>query len=332
VADRALITGGAGFVGLHLTRSLLEDGWDVVIVDDLSRTGNDPALTALLPHVEVLEHDLVRPLPAARLGSGYRTVYHLAAMVGVARVAADPARVLRVNLLSTTNVLDWCARVAPEAVFLSSTSEIGDGAVATGLAALPVPESAPAVFPAPFLPRTGYAVSKLASELLLVHSAAGPGAGGFKARVARYHNVYGPRMGHHHVIPELIDRICAGQDPLVVYGAEQHRSFCHVRDAVRATRLLTEHAADDPIVANIGNDADEVMIGDLARLLLDRLGVDVAVDEVPAPAGSPDRRLPDLSVVRDRTGYEPRVPLAEGLDECIAWYAPTAATPEGVGS
>jgi UDP-glucuronate decarboxylase len=322
VADRALVTGGAGFVGLHLTRSLLDDGWDVVIVDDLSRTGNDPALRELLPHVEVLEHDLVRPLPAARLGTGYRTVYHLAAMVGVARVAAEPARVLQVNLLSTANVLDWCARVAPEAVFLSSTSEIGDGAVATGLASLPVPESAPAVFPAPFLPRTGYAVSKLASELLLVHSTSG-----FRARVARYHNVYGPRMGHHHVVPELIDRIAAGQDPLVVYGARQFRAFCHIRDAVRATRLLAEHPSADPIVANVGNDAEEVMIGDLARMLLSRLGRSVEIDEVAAPAGSPERRWPDLTVLRTRTGYEPTVPLGEGLDDCVAWYAPAGVAP-----
>jgi UDP-glucose 4-epimerase/UDP-glucuronate decarboxylase len=245
-------------------------------------------------------------------------------MVGVARVAADPARVLRVNLLSTTNVLDACGRLGPEAVFLSSTSEIGDGAVATGLSPLPVPESAPAVFPAPLLPRTGYAVSKLASELLLVHTAA---AAGFRARIARYHNVYGPRMGHHHVIPELADRICAGQDPLVVYGADQRRAFCHVRDAVRATRLLAEHPAGEPVVANVGNDAEEVLIGDLARLLLDRLGAGAAfdLDEVAAPAGSPDRRLPDLTVLRDLTGYEPLVPLAEGLDDTLAWYAPALA-------
>jgi UDP-glucose 4-epimerase/UDP-glucuronate decarboxylase len=186
-----------------------------------------------------------------------------------------------------------------------------------------VPESAPAVFPAPLLPRTGYAVSKLASELLVVHSAS---AGGFRARVARYHNVYGSRMGHHHVIPELVGRIVDGQDPLVVYGARQHRAFCHVRDAVRATRLLAEHPGEAPIVANVGNDAEEVMIGDLARMLLARLGVDVPVDEVPPPAGSPERRWPDLTVLRRTTGYEPTVPLAEGLDDCIAWYAPAPAS------
>jgi UDP-glucuronate decarboxylase len=319
VAERALVTGGAGFVGLHLCRSLLQDGWDVVVVDDLSRTGHDPALDEIRGHVQVVQHDLVEPLPDAVLGTGYRAVYHLAAMVGVARVAKEPARVLRVNLLSTINVLDWCARVGPEVVFLSSTSEIGDGAVATGLAQLPVTESAPAVFSEPFLPRTGYAVSKLACELLLVHNAP---AAGVRARVARYHNVYGPRMGHHHVIPELIGRIRDGQDPLVVYGAKQRRAFCHVSDAVRATRLLAEHPTDEPIVANVGND-HETVIGDLARLLIARLGAGASIAEEPAPPGSPDRRRPDLAVVRALTGYEPTMPLAQGLDDCIAWYAGT---------
>jgi UDP-glucose 4-epimerase/UDP-glucuronate decarboxylase len=322
VADRALVTGGAGFVGLHLTRSLLDDGWDVVIVDDLSRTGPDPSLDELQPHVQVVEHDLVAPLPDAVLGTGYRAVYHLAAMVGVARVAASPARVLRVNLLSTVNVLDWCGRVGPEVVFLSSTSEIGDGAVATGLASLPVPEAAPAVFAEPFLPRTSYAVSKLACELLLAHAAP---AAGFRARIARYHNVYGPRMGHHHVIPELIGRIVAGQDPLEVYGAHQRRAFCHIGDAVRASRLLAEHPGDEPVVANVGNDREEAVIGDLARQLIARLGAGLAIAERPAPAGSPDRRRPDITLLRSLTNFEPTIPLSTGLDDCLTWYTPQEA-------
>lgn len=321
MGDRALITGGAGFVGLHLARSLLADGWEVVVVDDLSRTGPDPALDALAGDVRFVRHDLTAPLPDDLAGAGgagaVRAVYHLAAMVGVARVAAEPARVLRVNLLTTLNVVDWCRRQGPEALFLSSTSEVGDGAVATGLAGVPVPESAPATFPAPFLPRTAYAVSKLASELLVTHAAA---EAGFRARVGRYHNVYGPRMGHHHVIPELVGRILDGESPLVVYGTRQSRAFCHVRDAVRATRLLTEHPAAEPLVANVGNDAEEVAIGDLAHRLLDRLGAPGDITPLPAPAGSPDRRWPDLTVLRERTGYAPEVGLDEGLDDTIAWY------------
>lgn len=320
MADRALVTGGAGFVGMHLCRALLHDGWDVVVVDDLSRSGRDAPLVELGEHVRLVEHDLTEPLSdLAGLGTDYRAVYHLAAMVGVARVAAEPARVLRTNLQGTATVVDWCARIGPEALLFSSTSEIGDGAAQVGLVELPVPESAPAVFADVLLPRTAYAVSKLAGELLVAHGCTDAGV---RARIARFHNVYGPRMGHHHVIPELIGRIVAGQDPLEVYGAEQHRAFCHVDDAVRAVRSLADHPTDDVVLANVGNDSEETLIGDLAHLLLDRLGVDVPVVARPAPAGSPARRLPDLGVLRRLTGYEPAVPLAQGLDDCVAWYAP----------
>lgn len=319
VGDRALVTGGAGFIGYHLACRLLEDGWEVVLVDDLSRGRLDPAVRALLDDVRFIEADLRRPLPVDQLGTGFRVVFHLAAIVGVARTVGDPARTLRTNLSVTLNVLDWCAAAGPEVVFLSSTSEVGDGAVSTGLSELPVAESVPAVFCKPFRPRSAYAVSKLASELLVAHCAAGAG---YRARIARYHNVYGPRMGHDHVIPELINRIVAGQDPLVVYGATQTRAFCHVTDAVEATLRLAVHPASEPLVVNVGNDHEETRILELARQLADLL--DVAVDMEPrvAPAGSPDRRLPDLTALRELTGCEPDVALADGLPGCIRWYAP----------
>jgi UDP-glucose 4-epimerase/UDP-glucuronate decarboxylase len=328
VAERALVTGGAGFVGLHLCRALLRDGWEVVVVDDLSRSGRDTPLVDLLGHVRLIEHDLSEPLSdVAGLGTDYRAVYHLAAMVGVARVAAEPARVLRTNLQGTANVAEWCARVGPETLLFSSTSEIGDGAVQVGLVDLPAPETAPAVFAAPLLPRTAYAVSKLAGELLVTHTCH---PAGIRVRIARFHNVYGPRMGHHHVIPELIGRITAGQDPLEVFGAEQRRAFCHVDDAVRAVRSLVDHPTAEVVLANVGNDTEETVIGELAGMLLDRLGVAVPVAPLPPPAGSPARRLPDLGVLRRLTGYEPTVPLARGLDDCVSWHLGQLA-PRGVG-
>jgi UDP-glucose 4-epimerase/UDP-glucuronate decarboxylase len=319
VADQALITGGAGFLGYHLARRLLDDGWTVVLVDDLSRGRMDAELLALLDDVRFVERDLRIPLAATELGTGYRAVFHLAGIVGVARTTSDPAAVLRTNLLTTMNVVDWCTAIAPEAVFLASTSEVGDGVVASGLSGLPVAESAPAVFCEPLRPRSAYGISKLACELLVAH---GSGRGGYRARVARYHNVYGPRMGHSHVIPELIGRIASGQDPLVVYGASQSRAFCHVRDAVEATVRLVEYADPGSVLANVGNDLEELTIKKLAEQLLDLSGVSVGIDAQPAPDGSPERRLPDLSVLRRLTAYEPKVPLADGLKECVGWYVP----------
>jgi UDP-glucuronate decarboxylase len=318
VADRILVTGGAGFVGYHLARALVERGHRVTLVDDLSRGRVDDDLRSLLGDVELVQHDLTRPLPDLPLGGGWRYVYHLAAVVGVQRANSQPARVLRTNLLSTVNVLDWCARVAPEAVFLSSTSEIGDGGARLGLTGFPVPESAPFALPEPHAPRTSYSVSKLASELLMVHTGADAG---FKVRIARYHNVYGPRMGHSHVIPQFVDRLLDGVVPFPLYGAHQTRAFCHVRDAVDATIRLTELPHAEPLLANVGNDREELPIIDLARKLFALVGVNPPIEIHDPPAGSPDRRLPDLTRLRALTGYEPAVPLADGLADTYEWYA-----------
>jgi UDP-glucose 4-epimerase/UDP-glucuronate decarboxylase len=318
VADRVLVTGGAGFVGYHLASALVERGYRVTLVDDLSRGRVDADLRALLDHVELVQHDLTEPLPGVALGNGWRYVYHLAAVVGVQRANGQPARVLRTNLLSTVNVLDWCARVTPEAVFLSSTSEIGDGAARLGLTGYPVPESAAFALPEPHAPRTSYSVSKLAGELLTMHMAE---ASGFRARIARYHNVYGPRMGHSHVIPQFIDRVLDGVTPFPLYGAHQTRAFCHVRDAVDATIRLTELPGDEPVLANVGNDREELPIIDLARTLFELVGVSPPLEIHDPPAGSPDRRLPDLTRLRALTGYEPSVPLSEGLADTYEWYA-----------
>jgi UDP-glucose 4-epimerase/UDP-glucuronate decarboxylase len=161
-------------------------------------------------------------------------------------------------------------------------------------------------------------VSKLASELLFVHTA---DANGFRARIARYHNVYGPRMGHSHVIPQFIDRVLDGVTPFPLYGAHQTRAFCHVRDAVDATIRLTELATPGPVLANVGNDREELPIIDLARKLFAHVGVNPPIEIHDPPAGSPDRRLPDLTRLRALTGYEPTVSLADGLADTYEWYA-----------
>jgi UDP-glucuronate decarboxylase len=320
VADRALITGGAGFIGYHLARRLLSDGWDVVLVDDLSRGKLDAGLQCLLDDARFVQHDLRAPLSGASLGEGYRAVFHLAGVVGVARTQRDPGSVLRTNIVVTMNVLEWCSAFVPEVVFFSSTSEVADGAVTSGMSTVPVAESVPAVFCEPGNPRTAYGVSKLCCELLVRHQAA---QAGFRARIGRYFNVYGPRMGHSHVVPELIGRITGGQNPLVVYGADQSRAFCHVTDAVEGTVRFVGSPGAEAVVANIGNDEEETTIANLAHQLAELAGVEVDIEPGPAPPGSPERRLPDLSMLKRLTGYAPTVTLVDGLRDCLSWYAPT---------
>jgi UDP-glucose 4-epimerase/UDP-glucuronate decarboxylase len=317
VADRVLVTGGAGFIGLRLVRALLERGDAVTLIDDFSRGRRDPELNRLLGDVELIEHDLTRPLPSERLGGGFRSVFHLVAVVGTRASAERPHDVLRINLGSALNVLDWVAANRPERLFLSSTSEVTDGAVRVGLAAVPVGDDAPLVVPDIWQSRASYAVSKIASESLFLNLGR---QSDVPVRIARYFNVYGPRMGHDHVIPQLIDRILDRRDPFAVYGAYQARSFCYVDDAVRATLELVELPDREPIIASVGNDVEEIEIVDLVSRLFALAGYSAELQIHEPPAGSPDRRRPDLSRVRQLIGFEPQVPLDEGLRRTYEWY------------
>jgi UDP-glucose 4-epimerase/UDP-glucuronate decarboxylase len=267
----------------------------------------------------VVSGDLTAPATWAALPHGWDQIYLLAAVVGVRNVETDPARVVRVNTLAALHLLDW---VAPgETVFFASTSEVYAGAVDLGIGAVPTPESVPAVISDVTAPRFAYAASKLLGEAAFVH---GSRAGGWNAVIGRFHNVYGPRMGTDHVIPEMSLRAVRGEDPFRVWGFDQYRAFCYIDDAVEAMlRLMATPRAAGQIV-HIGNDADETNIGDLAKLVLRVAGVSPVIEPLAAPAGSVARRCPDLGRLRSLTGYEPAVPLDEGVRRTFGWYRETA--------
>ncbi|MEZ7126674.1 NAD-dependent epimerase/dehydratase family protein [Nonomuraea sp. AD125B] len=309
---KVLLLGGAGFIGLHLARRLRTDGHAVTVIDDFSRGRRDDELTAL--DVEVRSADLTDPASYAAIEPGWDQIYMLAAVVGVRNVEKDPARVIRVNTLAMMHLLDWLR--PGDKLFFASTSEAYAGGVTTGLVPVPTAEDVPLVIEDVASPRYTYAISKMLGEAAVLHTAR---AKGFEAVIGRFHNVYGPRMGADHVIPELSLRAMRGEDPFRLYGADQSRAFCYVDDAVEAmVRLMAEPRAMGRIV-HIGNDA-ETNIGDLAKLVLRIAEVSPAIDDVPAPAGSVARRCPDLTLLRELTGYEPRVALEEGVRRTFAWY------------
>jgi UDP-glucuronate decarboxylase len=315
---RVLVLGGAGFIGHHLATRLADEGHTLTLVDDLSRGRVDPALVALRarPGVQFLEADLTVPSALDGLAREWDKVFMLAAVVGVRNVERDPARVIRTNTLALQHLLDWLP-AAGETLVFASTSEVYAGSVALGLAAVPTDEEVPLTIPDAGAPRTAYALSKILGEAAVSHAGR---ARGLRWVTVRYHNVYGPRMGTDHVIPELVLRALRREDPFRVYGARQRRAFCHVADAVEATLRLA--AAEDARgrVVNVGNDAEETVIEDLAALVLRQAGYRPAVEHVPAPAGSPERRCPDLGRLRALTGFAPKVPLEAGVTETFDWY------------
>ena len=315
---RVLVLGAAGFIGAHLAARLADDGHTLTLVDDLSRGPADATLAALRarPGVRFVEADLTAAGALDGLPRQWDQVYMLAAIVGVRNVERDPARVLRTNTLALLHALDWLPGKG-ETLFFASTSETYAGSVTRGLAAVPTAEDVPLLIEDVAAPRAAYAISKLAGEAAVLHAAR---ARGLRCVIGRFHNVYGPRMGADHVIPELSLRAIRREDPFRVYGAGQRRAFCHVADTVEAMlRLMSTEGALGRIV-NIGNDSEETLVEDLLALILRCAGHRPVVERVPAPAGSVDRRCPDLSRLRALTGFTPKVSLESGVAETFAWY------------
>lgn len=325
---RILVLGGAGFIGGHLAARLAAEGHALTLVDDLSRGRRDAAIESLAarPNVRFVETDLTRAGALDALPRDWDQVYMLAAVVGVRNVETDPARVVRVNTLALLHLLDWMPGRG-EVLFFASTSETYAGGVAAGHVPVPTPEAVPLGVPDVAAPRFAYAASKILGEAAVIHTAR---ARGLRAVIGRFHNVYGPRMGADHVIPELSLRALRREDPFRLFGAEQRRAFCHVADALEAmTRLLAAEAAWGQVV-NIGNDAEETQIGELADLILRTARFAPRVENRPAPPGSVARRCPDIGRLRALTGFAPKVSLEAGVAETFAWYREWSAH-EGAG-
>ncbi|MFJ8958925.1 NAD-dependent epimerase/dehydratase family protein [Lentzea sp. NPDC102401] len=310
---KCLVLGGAGFIGLHLSRRLLEDGHEVTVVDDFSRGRDDPELTAL--DVSVISADLTDPAAFESLPGDCDHVYLLAAVVGVRNVERDPSRVIRINTLVVLNTLDW---ITPgRRLFFASTSETYAGGVSAGLVPVPTPETVPLVVEDVAAPRFAYGISKMLGEAAVVHAGR---AKNVPVVVGRFHNVYGPRMGADHVIPELCLRALRREDPFLVYGTDQFRAFCHVDDAVDAVvRLMGTDAAIGGIV-HIGDDTAQTNIGELAELVLKIAGHSPTIQCAAAPPGSVTRRCPDLTLLRALTGHSLSVSLDDGLRRTFTWY------------
>jgi nucleoside-diphosphate-sugar epimerase len=317
--SRALIAGGSGFIGSHLARHLLDEGWEVDLADDLSRGRLDADLEELLrrPGAQLLERDLVDAASlAGEPDDAYEVVYNLAAIVGVANVVRAPYRVLEDNVLIALNLLRFAAgqRGLRRFVF-ASTSEVYAGTQQQFGVEVPTPEAVPVALPALDSPRASYLLSKAYGEALSHQS-------GLPFTVVRPHNVYGPRMGLSHVIPELLQRSHDAPDggELEVFSPDHRRTFCFVDDAVEI--LARAAAAPDCAgeVLNLGREAPEVSIRELAAIVIGTVGKRLTIVPGPDTAGSPPRRAPDMSKTARLTGYEARVGLEDGVERTYAWY------------
>ena len=316
---KALITGGAGFIGGHLASRLVEDGWKICIVDNFSRGRRDSFFKNLLDRSEdvlLVEGDLAEPKIFEDLGADFTHVFHMAAMLGVQNVIDEPYRTLTLNSGLLSNAINFSKiQKNLERFVFCSTSEVYARSFDTIGLQLPTSEAQLIVWPDSAQPRSAYAISKLHGEALVAHS-------GLPYSIIRPHNVYGPRMGLSHVIPQLAQKVFAAQagSEVDVFSAEHTRTFCFIDDAVEMLRLVAVSSAASGSTVNLGCQAPEVTMASLAALIIKKSGKDLRIKHGPVTQGSPPRRCPDMSLMKQLTGYHARVSLEDGVGRTLRWY------------
>jgi UDP-glucose 4-epimerase len=317
---KALITGGAGFVGSHLAEALLGRGDEVYVLDDLS-TGS----------IENIEHlkaspgfhyaiESIRNEPiTAELVDRVDVVFHLAAAVGVRLIVESPVNTIETNVHGTESILK-IANKKKKKVLIASTSEVyGKSNV------VPFREDADLVLGPTHKGRWSYACSKAIDEFLAL---AYHKEKGLPVVIVRLFNTVGPRQTGRYgmVIPSLIKQALLGH-PLTVYGdGRQSRCFTDVSDVVGVLLRLVDHPDAVGQVYNVGNDREEVTIHELAERVRARTGSKSDIVMVPYDQAYEEgfedmrRRVPDLTKVHALVGYEPKVHLDEILDRVIAYF------------
>ena len=314
---RALLTGGAGFVGSHLAEALLDRGYHVQVIDDLS-TGSIDNIQRLKEHprFEYVIDTVMNERLTAELIDRADVVFHLAAAVGVKLIVEAPVRTIETNVHGTEVVLTHAAKKG-KLVVIFSTSEVYGKSVA-----VPFREDADLVMGPTHKHRWAYACSKAIDEFLALAY--------FKERrlpviVVRLFNTVGPRQTGRYgmVIPNFVRQALTGA-PITVYGdGHQRRAFGYVGDVVGALIKLVEEPRAVGQVFNIGN-VNDISILDLARRVKALTGSRSEIVFVPYDqayeAGFEDmpRRVPDLTKIRNLVGYQPTVDLDEILTRVIA--------------
>jgi UDP-glucose 4-epimerase len=317
---KALITGGAGFLGSHLAEALLSRGDEVCVLDNLS-TGsieNIEPLKAARRFRYTIDSVMNEPV-TAELIDRVDVVFHLAAAVGVRLIVESPVNTIETNVHGTEMVLKL-ANKKKKKVIVASTSEVYGKSNA-----VPFREDADLVLGPTMKGRWSYACSKAIDEFLAL---AYHKEKRLPVVVVRLFNTVGPRQTGRYgmVIPNFVKQALLGH-PITVFGdGSQSRCFTYVTDVVGALVKLATHAGAVGEVFNIGNDREEIAILDLARRVKERAGSRSDIVMVPYDKAYEEgfedmpRRVPDVSKVRGLTGYDPQVHLDEILDRVIAYF------------
>jgi UDP-glucuronate decarboxylase len=310
---RVLVTGGAGFLGSHLCERLLNEGNDVVCVDNFFSGSKDNIRhLSAHPYFELIRHDVIHPLFIE-----VDRIFHLACPASPIHYQHNPIKTVKTNVMGTINMLGLAKRIKAR-ILLASTSEVyGDAKVH------PQTEDYWGNVN-PIGPRSCYDEGKRVAETLMMDYHR---QNRVDIRVARIFNTYGPRMAINdgRVVSNFIVQALKGES-LTVYGdGGQTRSFCYVSDLIEALLKLME-AEDCTGPVNVGNPA-ECTVLELAESVNALTGNTSGIVFKPLPPDDPVRRCPDISLARSKFNWEPRVGLEEGLSRTIEFFRARLAGP-----
>jgi UDP-glucuronate decarboxylase len=303
---RILITGGAGFLGSHLCDRLIEQGHEVICLDNFF-TGRKTNIQHLLgnPQFELVRHDVIDPFKFE-----VDRIYNLACPASPPHYQYNPIKTMKTSVMGAINCLGLAKRVKAR-VFQASTSEVyGD----------------PNVHPQqesywghvnPIGLRSCYDEGKRAAETLFFDYHR---ENGVDIRVIRIFNTYGPRMlpDDGRVVSNFIVQALQGRD-LTVYGdGSQTRSFCYVDDLVDGfMRFMEQEKIVGPM--NLGNPGEFTML-QLAELVLEKVGGKSKITHLPLPSDDPKQRRPDITLAKETLGWEPKVRLEQGIEKTISYF------------
>jgi UDP-glucuronate decarboxylase len=304
--NRILITGGAGFLGSHLCDHLIQQGADIVCIDNFF-SGHKDNIRHLFghPYFELIRHDVIHPLFVE-----VDRIYHLACPASPIHYQQNAIKTVKTNVMGTINMLGLAKRTRARILLASSSEVYGDAQVH------PQTEDYWGNVN-PIGIRSCYDEGKRVAETLMMDYHR---QNRVDIRIIRIFNTYGPRMAvdDGRVVSNFIVQALKGE-PLTVYGdGSQTRSFCYVSDLIEAiSRAMNIEGLSGPL--NLGNPA-EATIMELAEKVIRLTGGRSKVEFRPLPADDPTRRRPDITLAREKLGWEPKVGLDEGLERTIAHF------------
>lgn len=305
------VTGGAGFIGSHLVETLLERGFYVTVIDDLS-TGSLENLESVLKNsrLKFIKGSILDSSLLEDALKGCELVFHLAASVGVKRIVDDPITTIRTNAVGTDNVLSAAVKNKSKKILIASSSEVYGKSYGK-----PFRETDDLIFGPTYKARWSYGISKAIDEFL---SLAYNSQGLINTIVIRFFNIVGERQtgAYGMVLPRFIEQALTGK-PLTVYGnGEQVRTFCYVKDAVEASLRLAQCETAQGKVINLGSPYP-IKIKDLAALVKKTLNSKSEIKMVPyedvygAEFEDILYRVPDISLLKNLINYTPQTPLEQ---------------------